>query len=247
MDVLYLIAIALPATYFFVKLSTKTRWITVGLIFLLAPILQMIFGYTPQPLYISLIHGTVIYADIPGQTGIINHWFIDGWFPIFPWLGFAFLGANLGIMRFKDDRIVRPPFKRTLFYGISAIAAGILMYALFPTAFYVREGFSEFIYPPTLAYILIATGQILILLALIDVFHSKKIFAPLIVLGESSLFVYIMHYALIDFMPMNPSMGLLWALGIGSVLVLFALSYVLRHLRRKYPDRPFALRYVLGA
>ena len=41
------------------------------------------------------------YILVIGFSRLLQYWLVDGWFPIFLWLGFAFLGAVFFRMIFK--------------------------------------------------------------------------------------------------------------------------------------------------
>jgi uncharacterized membrane protein len=85
-DVLYLLGLAMPIVYLAMKVGHATRWILMAALFAAAPLMQLALGYQPFPL------GADGEAD---AWTIARHWMVDGWFPAFPWLGFALLGANL--------------------------------------------------------------------------------------------------------------------------------------------------------
>jgi len=97
MDVLYLIGISVPMVFLFLKLGTPLRWSVIGAIFLLSPVLQGVFGYKDgEPLSSGsarLVMGST------GIAGIAKSWMIDGYFPVFPWLGIAFIWPILQKMR----------------------------------------------------------------------------------------------------------------------------------------------------
>ena len=89
-DVLYTIGLSLPVAYLFLKISNKwNRWGLVLAIFALTPLLQKLLGYTDYPTIITFPFNIPVVPDYP--TNIANHLLIDGWFPLFPWLGFSLL------------------------------------------------------------------------------------------------------------------------------------------------------------
>jgi len=100
-DVLYLIGISIPIAYLFIGLNTLSRWGIIFLIFLATPLMQHIFGYSEYPTEVYLWGEEVV--SVTSQTGILNHWMVDGWFPLFPWLGFSLLWVNLALLRWKSQ------------------------------------------------------------------------------------------------------------------------------------------------
>src|SRR5262245_3706551 len=148
-DVLYLIGFSLPLAFLFSRLGSPSRWTIVVLIFLLTPILQKFLGYTEVLDEIPLSQGFPAGAD---GLRALHQWIVDGWFPLFPWLGFSFLGVNWGLLRWKEE--TRKIFGgRILGIGLVLLCGGALLWWIHPGKLLVREGYSELFYPPTLGYI----------------------------------------------------------------------------------------------
>jgi uncharacterized membrane protein len=244
MDVLYLIALSLPLSYLFLRLGRGLRWGIVVMLFLATPLLQAMFGYADTPVTIPLFHP--LTASFLADAVVLKHWLIDGWFPIFPWLGFAFLGVNIGLMRWKDATLKSFATKRTVLWGASLVFFGALIWALQGQSVFVREGYSEAIYPPTLGYIITALGEIVLLVALIDWRPKLRMYNPLIVFGQSALFMYIAHFALMEYLwpGLENQFALLGLIAL-SLGILLWLGYWLRAVRTRHPKRSGALR-VLG-
>ncbi|RMG65602.1 MAG: DUF1624 domain-containing protein, partial [Calditrichaeota bacterium] len=93
-EVLYAIGLYLPLTYLAVRHLGRWRLLLAAALVALTPILQNQLGYTPYPLEWGL-DGQPVHS-VAGQTSVWQHWLIDGWFPIFPWLGVMLLGSWLG-------------------------------------------------------------------------------------------------------------------------------------------------------
>ncbi len=75
------------------------------LIFALTPLLQWQWQYNLE------IYDPFASDNLVGIL-ILRQFLIEGWFPIFPWLGLAFVGAILGSYRLNIDKEV---FYRSLF------------------------------------------------------------------------------------------------------------------------------------
>ncbi len=135
-DVLYLIGVSLPLAGLFLRLPAKSRWIVVISIFLLTPVLQNILGYSEYPSEFFL---TGVQTVAPEHaTSILAHWIVDGWFPVFPWLGFSLLGANLADLRRRWRTFGMNVF---LFVGIGVSAVGSLAWWLYPGQLLTRAGY----------------------------------------------------------------------------------------------------------
>jgi len=246
-EILYLIALCLPVAYLFQKLRASFRWGVIAAIVFLTPLLQQVFGYTPYPTELSISGIETPSSRALNTTGIPQHWIIDGWFPVLPWLGVALLGANVGLMRWETKRAANFATPRTLALGMGLLAIGVSMWAVSDTPLYNRGGFREVIYPPTLAYLLTAFGQIVLLACLVDWRPGLKLYLPLIVFGEASLFMYWFHLLIADMLPYRPDLSeLLGTILVASLVLFLGLGYVIKMIRKRFRDRSPLVRYVLG-
>jgi uncharacterized membrane protein len=192
-EVLYLIGLSLPICHDFQKLSTHWRWLTVATIFLLTPVLQHFMGYTPSPLQLSIFQS-------PQQLNpltIAQHWLIDGWFPIFPWLGFALLGVNLGCLRLNHPNYNKA---HATAIGFILLVIGSVIWWQSNTPSYIRNGFTELIYPPSLGYIITNLGMIALYFVVVDSHLNWRGFNPLRIFGHSALLVYLLHFFCISYL-----------------------------------------------
>lgn len=124
MDILYLIGISFSVTNLFLKLKYQVQWILIGIVLCAASLLQMLFGYSEIPLRIPITSvGSGIF--IPPILSIIRQWTIEGWFPIFPWIGLSLLGTQFGMIRWYNNRI-----NMSASEGYCAIAGFILLFCI---------------------------------------------------------------------------------------------------------------------
>jgi uncharacterized membrane protein len=246
-DVLYIIGISLPLAYYFQKLSAPYRWSIVVLLFGLAPLLRMVFGYTDYPTEIYL-SGVVTPSRHP--SFILNHWLIDGWFPVFPWLGFSFLGVNLGLLRPKAFSTGSFQSAPNLAAGLGSLLAACVLWQFFPPPMTVRGSWADIFYPPSAAYTLMAVGIILTLLALSDAKPGLKILVPLATLGQCSLFLYILHYILARYLwqPLWPNRQLtvFFLIYIPTLLFLYLIALVTAAFKKRRKHLPKPVRFLIG-
>jgi len=248
-DVLYLIGVALPIAYLFQRLSPLYRWLIIVAVFLLTPFLQQAFGYTDYPTELTLWGKTTIQAADP--TGVINHWLVDGFFPIFPWLGFSLLGVNLAKIRWTSIyKAYSFANKKVLFTGLGTLIIGGIIWWMYPGSLLTRGGYSELFYPPTIGYILCAIGLILMLFCAVDTNPDHPGFKPIRILGEMALCLYILHLIIIKFViaPIWPenSFQIFLLIYIVFVSALILIAYGLSVLKAGWKDRPFIMRFLLA-
>lgn len=253
MDVLYLIGLSLPLAYLYLGLPERKRWIILAAILLMAPVLWAGVGYstTVSTPSISLFSQAGLIAPLPDLPDIVKSWFIDGWFPIFPWVALALFGAEAGMYRWGTGEV--RPFRfnhEGIFAAFFLIDGGILWF-LFPGAQIVRDGYVELFYPPVIGLILFSAGFFLMVLTVLDhVPASSPFLDPLRAAGECSLAIYLVHYTIIQYiiapvdirLPVLPYFCIYFTLLASMVLV----AYLLRQARRPRNNQPFFIRFLIG-
>lgn len=219
-DVLYLIGVSMLLTYLFGKIKSGMKYLIIILIFAAAPLFQNVFGYHKVPMEIYLWESGKNAAISPGS--ILRQWFIDGWFPIFPWLGFAFLGSIGADIRRKHKSFSNLP---VIFTGLIILITGEILWNSYPGQLYIRNGYCELFYPPAPGFIITSIGIIVILFYIIDLKNDLSIYTPFSTLGRHSLQIYVIHLVLIAilgriFGPQNMNVFMLLYAGMFLLFVL---------------------------
>jgi uncharacterized membrane protein len=249
-DVLYLIGIAYPLTYAFARLPRTWQLTLIVLIFLLTPLLQWKFGYTDYPGEIPLWGSRVGAPDmIPERpTGPLQHLLIDGWFPIFPWLGVSFAGAAAAQL-FSLTR-QETAYREMGLSALVLVIAGTAIWLAYPGPVYERNGSSELFYPATLGFVMTACGVVLALIWTVHWSPGWSIYAPLRWLGQCSLLMYVLHVAIIGYVlePLFPEKSLpeFLAINFATVFVLVLIALAVSKMKDVWPNRPSVLRLLFG-
>jgi uncharacterized membrane protein len=183
-DVLYLLGLALPVAGLCSRLGLWVHLSIAGAIVLITPWLHRAVGYGP------LLPDQLAYP-----WPVWRRLLVDGWFPVFPWLGLALLGGALG--RLNPLTEARRHWLVPL--GSALVTLGAVGWWAAPPAIVTRAGYSELFYPPSPQYLAVALGAVLLMLALFDQLERRFSLRWLVVLGRSSLLLYVMHVALIAF------------------------------------------------
>lgn len=192
-DVLYLIGVSMLLTFLFKKLKTGFQYILIIIIFAAAPLLQSVIGYQQIPVEIPVYMAEKNISVTLGT--ILRQWLVDGWFPLFPWLGFAFLGSIAA-----DFRLKYKSFSNiiTLFIIFILLLPGEILWIKNPGEMFIRNGYSELFYPPVTGFILTSIGIILFLFYIIDLKNDLNIYKPFSLLGKWSLQIYVIHLIIIS-------------------------------------------------
>jgi len=248
-DVLYTIALSALVIPLFRKLpSAWARWAIVLAVFAAAPLLQRLLGYADYPTEIYFNPDDQV--ELPAnKSGVLQNILVDGWFPLFPWLGFGLLGSMLADLRAERDG-KRSLGKWALPAGLLICAGGAALWYFQPGALIVREGYSELFYPPVPGFILTSIGLTLVLFSLVDLAPGLALYQPLRLLGEAALLMYILHqaanqYLLSGWWPEKP-LGTFLLIVLGAEAVLMTLGIGIRALKSAWPGRPMPVRFLIG-
>ncbi len=248
MDVLFLIGISLPLAYLFLALDRRVRWGIILALFCSAPVLQLVFGYPLLPVQIPVAGAAVGIAGLSLPV-VAGHWFISGWFPVFPWLGLAFLGAELGTIRWTGTAITSFATRRFAAVGLGMLATGIVLWSFFPARNWYGTGMSSSLPagPGVLPYGLWR-----------DPLHVRDrrpapagfSFDPLRAMGECSLAIYILHSVIIAWCIQPFHLLLPLPLFLLCVIAFIggmcAFAYLLRRLRPALAGRSLVVRFLMG-
>ncbi len=192
-DVLYLTALGIPVARLLMNTKLPIQIAVAMVMMLLGPTLQMFAGYRENVSEFGLGElSTTVWPD--GFSWWVRSLFIDGWFPVFPWMGILILGAIVA----KHGAFIIRNANTNIALGLTSFFAGII-WLFFYRPIAEREGYSELFYPPGFAYILAALGAVLVGVACMKYLkagHGLQIFRWL---GACSLFIYIFHSVLIRF------------------------------------------------
>ncbi|MBS1652460.1 MAG: DUF1624 domain-containing protein [Bacteroidetes bacterium] len=238
-DVLYLIGLAMPLIYVILKLPKYVQLISIVLIFVVSSFLQKHVGYIDTPNEARGLN------ELKGST-ILHQFFIDGWFPLFPWLGVSLLGAFFGKMRITLG--VEKLNKLFLIYGLCFFIAGLALWIVFKPALLSREGYSELFYPPTIIFMMTFLGVILLLLNLLYQIKQFKILYFFSIYGRSSLLMYILHTTFIVFIFNRFFVAYTFfpfvLLYLAHAIILWVICLLAQKLKKK--NSPFLLKFLLG-
>ncbi|MEI8331312.1 MAG: heparan-alpha-glucosaminide N-acetyltransferase domain-containing protein [Methanomicrobiales archaeon] len=239
MDVLYLIGISLPLAYLYLGLPERKRWLILGGILIVAPVLWACFGYSSNTLTPLLASP----SQVPGPADIVKSWFVDGWFPVFPWLALALFGAEAGGYRWGNNRVRLFRFNREGQVAAGLLIGGGALWSLVPGTQILREGYVELFYPPIIGLLLFCAGFFLLTLTVLD--HLPAYYGlldPLRAAGECTLAIYLVQYTIIQkvIAPLHiqlsvaPYLGMYFLL-LGGVIIF---AYLLRTVRKIWRNDP---------
>lgn len=182
-DVLYLLGLSLPLAGLCARLPGWQNWLLVAVILAAAPLLQARLGYGP-----------LLPEHLAEPWPTWRRLLVDGWFPLFPWLGVALLGAGMGRLG-----LAQRPRRELGFVAAGLFALGVVGFAVAPPRLVTREGYSELFYPVTWQYLSLALGAVGLALVWLQSLEPNRLLDWLESLGQCSLELYVLHVALIAF------------------------------------------------
>ncbi len=256
-DVLYVIGLSLPLIYLLRRVDARELLYIGIIIFLATYVLQVYFGYHAEALEVYLDELT-----LPSAGRLLQSWFIDGWFPLFPWMGYALIGALLFRTIFREHNGVSNHF---LLMGMIFTGLGFLLLFL-PIPFVrnladasilsSRGGYSEIFYPPTFAYIFTSVGIVVLFSTLLRRIPFAGIITVLAFFGRYSMLVYILHQVL-GSLAVEPTVQALgfdaiasgpWFTFVNVVVLstIFAICFAVDMIKRKHPTRMMVMQVLFG-
>lgn len=210
-DILYLIAFALPTTA--MTLSQPLCWRIAACIatLLLGPLIAIFVPYNATVFEVGLCKaGHLTLAE--HFVRLVRSLFLDGWFPITPWLGFALVGS----LAFTHGGLVLRHIRLAAIIGGLLLGLGLALISLFPPL-NDREGYSELFYPPGMAYIVSAAGFLSLATTWLPSLQSHHGLQAMALLGRHSLSIYVFHLIVIRLI-LNP---LFPGLSVSAFLLLY--------------------------
>jgi uncharacterized membrane protein len=192
----------------------------------------------PEDVHI-LFHPILRLLSIPGQTGIMLVMY-----PIIPWMGVCSLGMGFGKILLKEPR---KAFRYAFISGLTALFLFVLVRGIggFGNIHPPESGFTGFLnttkYPPSLTFLLLMLGINLLLLALFDKVgpQMRKWGKPILTLGRTALFFYVLHLFLFAFLgfafPYGTRLHWIYPVWLGVLLILYPLCRRYGNFKRQTP------------
>jgi uncharacterized membrane protein len=245
-DVLYLTALGIPVAALVLRMKFSLQIIVAAGLLIMGPVLQSCFTYEAG------VHEFFVKDfSISGMPAGVTWWFksliMDGWFPVFPWMGILVSGALVA----KHGAVIIDKANVFIAIGFVLFFVGIT-WLYFYRPLEAREGYSELFYPPGGAYLVAAAGVILVGTAFLK--YLKPVYGLQVFqwLGSCSLFIYILHSALIAFvldeyftaLPLKNFL-LLYIVFV-AVNVLFAFLFFQLKKKTGWKQLPQVVRFIFG-
>ena len=180
-DVLYLIGTSILFLYFFRNIDKFKFLILVLIALIFAIVLQYFKAYSID-----------LYEPYLNQNYKIKHifynFFVNGWFPFFPWIIFPILGFIFKYIKLKSS----------LHKLFSFLFFVFIVFIVFQFNFNSRPFSVEIFYPPTWIYLLLAFAYLYFVWSN-KIFLKYRIFYFLNDFGKLSLFLYVFHLSIYQY------------------------------------------------
>jgi fucose 4-O-acetylase-like acetyltransferase len=197
-DVLYLIATGIIINTLIANWHYNSKLILILILIVLHLVFLKVTNYRFEITEIEITENPKTVLNIfANDVQMWKRFLLDGWFPVFPWLAFAIAG---NVIAERTTSIIN---NKTIYIitSVFIIFCGILLFINLTPNQLERDDYLELFYPPNAFFIISVTG----LLIFSIVFSYKinkttnKFMLTFCELGKKSLFVYILHSAVISF------------------------------------------------
>jgi len=234
-DVLYIIGISILTFPIWHKYKLKTIFNLLIIFILSAVFINFFKCYTNVITEINL--NEISKFDI---RILFYNLLINGWFPLFPWLGIIFYGYVIDEIPFIKNKVLL-----TIFALIVFIAS---LFFILHSENFVREFSVEIFYPMNIYFLLCALS----FLTVLRLYFFENLKFPLNILstlGKSSLFMYSFHLVFISFF-FNKIHKLLdsnfFYTCLTFVCFFIAVSYFINFIKKKILTENRILKIILG-
>ncbi len=178
-DVLYIIGIFIMLSNFLNYFKSRTLLI----ISILTVTISVIYNLN------SFYSYTIIEPELSNISDfsikqLFRNLFLDGWFPVFPWIIFPIFGFIVRSRKIKFDS--------KIYFLVSILFFSFFLIYCNYEAFFLREFAVEIFYPVKIPYLIGSVSFIYILFKMIDYLNLKPL-NFISILGKSSLFFYFFH------------------------------------------------------
>jgi uncharacterized protein len=218
-DVLYIIAFGIFLNIF---LKHKTLLYVLSFIIFsigLAVYLQVVLPYRFHMQEISL--NNILQVNKSDYIiSSIRNMFVDGWFPIFPWICLPLIGTLI----VKYQHFFQSYKLYTYVFSLITFFVSIYGLSTSSTIVPLRNGYVELFYPASfLIFMLVCSGALLFFTSTFSYRISNPLISFFSMIGKYSLFIYILHIAIIHFV-LDVYFNSLDASSFAIVMVIFTVS-----------------------
>ena len=250
-DVLYMLGISLIITSIFAKYSNKVMIGAIVIILAITPYLQWKFGYQQQMIF-DITDENVKFYFLNYFNEALHRHFIDGWFPLFPWVSLALFGGVIGKLRYAAASHTSFCSKQYVLISLALITIGAILWYFYPGEQAVRYDYIELFYQPVPGFMIFMMGVTLGVICCIDYIGDISLAKVIHPLGEAPLFMYLFHIAFIDhvLLPLGTiTFGVRYIIYyLLLISLMLILSRVLEKIRKQsfYKKSPHVVKWVFG-
>ena len=180
-DVLYLIGISLMVIYLIRRFSKLQLLLFIFILIIISISIQFL-GFYSINLDEPYLNESYIFSHV------LYNFFVNGWFPFFPWILFPLVGFLSKSISFEI------PFLK--------VASAILFLLIMPIVIFFEFNWRpmavEIFYPATWIYLSFSISYLFFVWSNKNLFSNKTV-SFLVPLGKTSLFLYILHLTVYEY------------------------------------------------
>ena len=197
-DILHFYAVYFMIASFLLCASNRLFWVLVCLAILTFSIYMFVAEFERAAEWDSIVPTDLWYL-----SGVFYHLLFGGLYPVFPWIGFLFIGIWLGRRDLTNRDFRRKIILASIVAVVVSEAVSWLYFRMYTSEW--RLGWVESLAPwlqidawePMPLFFFSGTGSALIVISLCIILTAKcasaKWLPPLVALGQSTLTLYVAH------------------------------------------------------
>ena len=197
-DVLYILGIGIIINTIIKNLNWKFKIFFLITIFCFYLYIIHKLNYRFEVFEIDILNLNNNFISLIQQSNPFKRFIIDGWFPVFPWLGLIVLGTV-----FAEKRtVIIKHYKIGIVIGVLMTFIGVIFIISNPIIQSERNNYLELFYPPSIYFILLSIGMSILVGINISLnkLGDNFICRLLSKFGRKSLFIYILHCFIIQYL-----------------------------------------------
>lgn len=193
-DVLYVMSAGVLVNAALRRVPATMRLLLAAMIWLIPYVIYPLIPYRQTVEVVQVLH-VLMGQQALNLESPLRAAFIDGWFPVLPWIALPIIGNAVKDLRDPDIMLRRPTILAASFAAHGALLMKLPAWSVLP----LREGYSVIFYPcDPLTFLFLLCVSVLLVAGIQSAVSRGSVPEWLSVFGQYSLDVYVVHQVLFE-------------------------------------------------